>query len=266
MNSGSNRFVIFASLLIIVFSIPLIAFQSTNYLPLGASMAEGYEMPLPMGLGLTYYFQDQFYELDQIWIDIEIFDPEVIADEIKIDNHTTEMSLKLDMWLFPFLNLFGLFGKVEGNTDIDLGTLYSDMKLSYDGYVYGIGANLAGGWKSTFANFNATYTRTRLDQEDSSVEAWIISPKVGLHFNQPWILWDMSIWTGGMYQEYDERHTGKIDVIGFGNVSYDVTLAEKESWNYLLGLTTGLSRHIHLEFEGGFGKRSQLASSLTYRF
>jgi len=242
------------------------SFQSTNYLPWGADLVKGKEMPLPMGLGLTYYFQDQDYKLDKISLDIDIFDPQEIKDQIKIINNTKEMNLKLDMWLLPFLNLFGMFGKVEADTDVDLGVLYNDIRIEYDGLVYGVGSNLALGWKALFANLNATYTETKLDQTDSSVEAWVISPKIGLHFNDAFYLREMSIWSGGMYQDYDERHIGKFDAQGIGVVEYDITLAEQEAWNYLIGLQAGLSKHLTFELEGGFGNRNQLASSITYRF
>ena len=71
-------------LLFFIFFASLSGFDSTDYFPFGAKMAEGSDLPLPMGLGFTYYFQDQAYELSEIAINLSYFDPEEIKDDIEI--------------------------------------------------------------------------------------------------------------------------------------------------------------------------------------
>lgn len=242
------------------------AFESTNYFPLWPPAFQNERMPLPMGLGLTYYFQDQNYKLAEIDIDTSLFDPSMIDDQVSIENLTTEMNVKFDVWVLPFVNIFGLIGKVKGETNVELGSLYSDLDIKYDGLVYGTGANIALGWRSMFISLNTTYTETNLNDRESAVEAWIISPKAGLNLVGLGVIRELAIWSGAMYQEYDEFHRGHILIEGIGNVNYKVTLKQEDSWNYLAGFSAAFSRHWHLETEAGFGPRNQLVTSLTYRF
>ena len=257
-------------LIFCLLAINLSAFKSTDYFPLGAEMAEGYDMPLPMGFGFTYYFQDQDYKLAKFHVNMPGV-PEGIEDEIEITNYTSEANVKLDVWVLPFANIFFLGGKVTGDTDFKLDEFFPIREtINYEGIVYGAGLTLAAGYKSLFATLNTTYTKTNLDLTDSDVDAWIISPKVGVNFPSPFLVKDIAIWTGSMYQEYEEHHEGTWTLEDInGNefdVDYDVELAEGNAWNYLTGVAFGISRRFSLEFEAGFGDRTQLASSLTYRF
>ncbi len=257
-------------LLFFILFTSLSCFDSTDYFPFGTEMAEGYNLPLPMGLGFTYYFQDQAYELAKFSVNLPGV-PDDIEDEIEIQNYTTEANVKLDVWILPFANVFFLGGKVKGETKFELQEFFPlQESLNYDGIVYGAGINLVAGYKSFFTIFNTTYTKTNLDQTDSVVDAWIISPKAGVNFPAPFLVKDIAIWTGAMYQKYQEHHEGTWELEDiYGNeieVEYDVELAEGNAWNYLAGVALGISRRFCLEFEAGFGDRTQLASSLTYRF
>jgi len=254
---------VFALVLFAMLGTAVGAQASDGLFPLGKSMAGDRQLPLPWGIGLTLHQQDQDYSLARLDIDIPI--DLGLVEDVEVENTVGEANLKLDLWLLPFLNVFGLVGRIEGETTVNLAPFFSDLAVEYDGVVYGAGVTCAAGVGRYFGSLTATYTDTSLDTSDSSVEAWILSPKVGMRAHarggHPIVFW-----VGAMYQQADEEHQGQVTVPVFGDVRYDVLLEEEEPWNYLVGLSTSVGEHVSIELEGGMGDRTQLTGSLGWRF
>jgi hypothetical protein len=226
----------------------------------------GIELPNPFGVGITVYDQTQGYEIDRLEVGLPGLDPEVLQD-LDVDNHTTSYHLRLDYWLLPFLNVFGLVGQIDGKTTVDLQGIdiglpvpINDLTVEYEGTAYGLGFVLAGGWKRFFATVEYYYTETDLDVSTSSVEATVIMPTVGYRTEGG------ALWIGAMYQDAQEHHQGNFELPYVGAVPFDVMLQEAEPWNYMVGATAGLGEHWVMILQGGFGKRDAAQVTLEYRF
>ena len=138
------------------------------------------------GLGLTLYNQTQDYVVDRLVLALPGIDPAVAAN-LPVDNRTDSFHLKLDWWALPFLNLYAIGGRIETSTtvrtgDLDLGLpiRLNDLKIDNDGWVYGGGVTIAAGGHRWFTAVSTTFTRADLEVTDGSVEAWVVTPKLGL--------------------------------------------------------------------------------------
>lgn len=77
--------------------------------------------------------------------------------------------LQADVWLLPFLNVFGIIGKVDTDTLVDLSQAeisglpfkLGTLPVTFDGTVYGLGFTLVYGTKNWFASATTTFTKTR---------------------------------------------------------------------------------------------------------
>lgn len=239
---------------------------SPGLFPLGSSMVGDGDLPLPFGVGATLHYQDQEYSLTRMSISVPGFD---LADTsgLDIDNHLFEGDVKLDLWLLPFLNVFGLVGVIDGETEVDLSTFQlGNLTIDYDGIVYGAGITLAGGFDNVFASFTALFTDTDLDQAESSVEAWVLTPRVGVKTSLPGSERPLALWSGAMYQSTEEQHRGNISIPQIGPVVYDVELEEDNAWCFLVGAAAEVTDHWNVELEVGAGDRSQVTLSATCRF
>ncbi len=249
-------------LVVVVVAVPGVC-ADNGLFPFCKSMAGDRKLPRPWGFGMTLHQQDQDYSLGRLDVDIPV--DLALAQDVDVENTVGEANLKVDLWLLPFLNVFGLLGRIEGETTVNLTPFFSDLSIEYDGVVYGAGVTCAGGVGRYFGSLTAAYTDTSLDTRDSSVEAWVISPKVGMTAHarggHPIVFW-----VGAMYQDADEEHEGQITVPVFGQVRYDVLLEEKAPWNYLVGLSTAVGECVSIELEGGVGDRTQLTGSVGWRF
>ena len=166
------------------------------------------------------------------------------VDMFDIDaGHTREQSktenLRLDMWVFPFLNIYGLVGHTRGSsvsnvsvdadpsryTGIDraiaasVHQLYQsgdlqdiDFTLDFKGTTWGTGVTLAGGYQNWFTLVDTNYTRTDFDILDGKISALTISPRVGYRFKfqGPAGESHLSVWLGSMYQDVQQEFRGSL--------------------------------------------------------
>ncbi len=234
-------------------------------LPFGKSLAGGEELPLPFGVGLTVYGQTQDYGLKKLAFNLPgiSIDP----DAIRIDNSIQELNIQIDVWVLPFLNLFGIAGAIDGTTNVDFSQVQGlpiplgRLRIEYDGEVYGLGANLVGGGQGWFASLTTIWTTENLSGDfNSAAEAWIVTPRLGVRNDRG------AVWIGTTYQDVQETHEGTIELPFLGPVDFDVELESRNAWNLQIGAATAISKRWHLHVEGGFAERLSAEFGATARF
>jgi hypothetical protein len=228
----------------------------------------GQEFFEPWGIGVDFYTMDQQYDIKQLQFEL----PGVsIPDPSKLDvrNKVQHYDLKLDVWLTPFLNVFGVLGHLNADTTVDLSSVpvvglpfpLGKLPVSYDGTVYGGGLTLAYGSEHWFTSVTATLTDTKLSSNfDSSVQTFTAQPRVGL-VKDKW-----TFWAGGLYIDTDEKHSGTIELPVLGQVPFAVELKGADKWSPAVGVGHVFSPKAQLYLEVGFGKRDHTLFNFTYRF
>lgn len=222
------------------------------------------------------------------------------AEVLKIDaGHTREKSethmLKLDSWIFPFMNVYGLYGHTKGTskTTLNGGSFMGfplpfitnmPFELDFKGNTYGAGFTLAGGYNQFFGTFDLNYTKTSLDILDGDIKALIISPRVGYEFVfQPLIAGQgntkLQVWTGAMYQDITQRFKGDINGLNLPpafnamiqalddpGMKFDVEQHLAHKWNQTVGARLEVTRNFNVITELGFNNRNSFFVSGEFRF
>lgn len=266
----------------------------------GNDMAGDAKLPRTWGIGIDYFEMDQPYMLDSlsivdtvdaggvpIPIDLQALlvpDPDVLP----IGNDIRHNDIKIDVWVLPFLNVFGIYGRIDGDTVIDIGALglplppqTNSLTVDYDGDVFGGGIVLAVGGERWFASLTGTFTDTDLGGDfKSSVEATTVQPRVGLRFGD-----HTEFWIGGYFLDAEEKHSGVIDLdlgvlatqpipIGGGqtvnldgqDVAFDVNLSQDKDFNISFGTHMMFNDAWEATVEVGAGDRATVLANITYRF
>ena len=253
----------------------------SDLLPLGKSLAAGHELPLPLGISANVFFLEQDMEAQSTVISAPTLGLQSSqADVGKIESRATSTTMKLDAWLLPFLNIYAVAGYVDGETtanDFSIPTLANILppgvklpplfSLPYSGPVYGGGVTLAAGYNQFFASVDANYTESDLDIGDSTIEAFVISPRVGITGELGGL--SGSLYVGAMYPDVDENQNGTVNFPIGGNpvpVGYDVISEAEEQWNYLIGANLKAGESWNYGIEVGFSKRTHVMATLNYRF
>lgn len=246
---------------------------------LGKSMAGDRNLPRAFGIGIDYFSMDQPYQIDSLSFTAPPtfpLPPITNVATIIVNSEIENVDLKVDVWLLPFLNIFGIYGRIDGQTTVDLsrtGVLlppsFQRLNITYDGDVYGGGVVLAVGGDRWFASVTGTFTDTSLSGDfQSSVDATTIQPRLGFRIAE-----STEIWLGGYFIDAEESHSGTINVdLGiFGPgapipIDFAVNLSQQEDFNFSYGLHTMFSDSWEATVEVGRGDRNTALANLTYRF
>ncbi|MCT6516812.1 hypothetical protein GY03_05920 [Proteus vulgaris] len=265
--------------------------------------ARGYDLPEPFGASYSYMNLRQDIVVDKIGFDASEWD--AMSEVVKVDvGHTREKSethmLKLDSWVFPFMNVYGLYGYTKGTSKTVLNDVSMDFgipmslakdeifELDFKGKTYGAGFTLAGGYNQFFGTFDLNYTKTNLDILDGDIKALVISPRVGYEFVfSPLISGQgntkLQVWTGAMYQDITQRFRGDVSKLhlpgklndmmnnpdfleGIGNVKFDVEQHLAHKWNQTVGARLEVTRNFNVITELGFNNRNSFFVSGEFRF
>ena len=224
----------------------------------------------PWGIGIDYFTMEQDYKIKELQFVLPGVG-DIDASKIGVTNEVQHFDIKLDVWLTPFLQVFGLVGRLDADTYVDLSQVdipglpfpLGTLPVSYDGTVWGLGANFVYGTDRWFAALNNTWTYTDLSGNfDSDVNSVTIQPRIGLIRNK----WTM--WVGGMWLKTKEEHSGVIDlpVPGWPPVPFDIELKTADKWNYAVGIGHVFSPKATIYLEYGFGERDHTLFNFTYRF
>ncbi|AOM41434.1 hypothetical protein [Xenorhabdus hominickii] len=257
--------------------------------------AKGYDLPEPFGVSYGYMNLRQDVVVDKIGF-IMPKNPST-AEALKIQaGKTRERNeshmLKLDTWVLPFLNVYGVYGKTKGTSatnieNVELGFFKFKnipFELDFQGKTLGGGLTLAGGYNQFFVTLDANYTRTNLDILDGDITAYVMTPRIGYEFIfEPLFAGQgntkIQIWAGAMYQDITQRFKGNINNLNlpgvFGvlvkamddpDMKFDVEQHLAHKWNNTAGVRIELTRNFNVLSEVGFGNRNSFFISGEFRF
>lgn len=264
-------------------------------LPIWKEKAEalGYTLPKPIGFSISYISMEQGINVDSIklqGLNIPGLSLEANAGTQKTD----VITFRTDVWLLPFLNVYAMFGMLEGysKTDVDASlsvhiplpkplpsidktynATIKDFTLDLDGYTKGVGIVLAGGHGNWFGLVDASFSQSTLTVIDGEIDALVISPRVGYDFTPHGV--PARVWVGAMYQEVEQSLSGKMsDIVSMDKLGkiipkdagFHVEQHLTTPWNPLLGVQYQVNNDWNVLGEAGFGDRQSLFISLERRF
>ena len=265
----------------------------------------GFDLPNPYGVSLIGARIRQDLVLDGLEVAIDGGEREPI-DWVDFGQPSAEQSTvqaKADAWIFPFMNLYAIAGRIDGKANLQLGvpgdellgflglgalcnppigqpieicrrTLTTDARLSYNGNNVGVGINLAMGWDRFFVTIPMTYVWSDVNLVDTTIEALNISPRLGVTGD----VGEMGViaaFIGATYLDADIDLTGSFSfdtsgVPGLGDsttLDFKINQRNKDKWNYLVGANWDISRHWSVMVEAGVGgSRENLITGFTYRW
>ncbi len=258
----------------------------------------GYKLPLPIGLSIIAVtnIQDQTLTDVNLTMGKGVVPPKDVelrpfpAVNIDSTSDTQNLQLKADLWIFPFLNVYGLIGKVTGdasvNVIIDLadapviclpnpipsrpptcssntfnGEFLLPLRSQVDRTTGTLGLTAAYSIGSWFTALTAAYTDSTGDDATD-----ISSINAGLRAGRRLFLQKGTLLTpfiGINYLDINTRVQGVStlkDAFPDGddlNVRYDVQLDNTDKYSGILGLGIGFTNGMGLQFEWNKSEESE---------
>jgi len=255
----------------------------SNFLPiLGQAACElGYVLPRPFGVSVGYMHQDQPFDVGGIFVNgIDVKTPGVaVVNEVQNEEGT--YTLRADVWILPFWNIYGILatssGQAIGPLMVNLEPVFPTLcklpgndcnvdtkfKLDYNANVRGYGTTIAGGYKDFFGMIDFNWTTADLDISLTDAKAKVISSRIG--WNGKIGKFTGVLWVGVMYQDISQTLDLPLD-IGEDTVLVTIEQSTQEAYNYVIGGNWDINRSFSILAEFGMGKRSSQMLSFTYRF
>ena len=251
--------------------------------------ARGYEIPLPFGVGLTAYSARQPVDIHDLQLGRNGNAPVSVTNFLQIDRVDTSqqnVSAKLDVLVFPFLDVYALLGYTKGSTkgliqvpsEPILGIIEPavlQLNASFRGPTYGAGVTLQGGFKvnewrdlTTFAVVDANRTQTKLSFDNDALVAetkpiaTVISARLGLHGVLGPSM-GAGVWIGAMHQRIQQTVAGSV---ANTNLQFAVVQSPTNPWNMILGGLIEFGNDFSALIEGGVGDRKSILAAVVYRF
>jgi hypothetical protein len=179
----------------------------------------GFDIPYPIGIMANYIQMDQGILIDNFQLGVKTDNvdiPLTPADNIikfgDNRNKSFAVNLRPDIWIFPFLNVYGLFGKGRSETTVNL-TAPVPLKSVVEQGITTTGVGLMGafGLGPVWVSLDGNWTWNKPELLDKAVQVAVFGVRVGHTF-----VFDqhpdrnIAIWGGAMRVRMESETRGQI--------------------------------------------------------
>jgi hypothetical protein len=174
---------------------------------------KGFELPLPVGLNVQYLYNYQELDIGNLQLGVNNRGLVDVSDFIDVGHSsvtTSSLQLRPDLWVLPFLNVYGLFGVGFNTVDVKVGKpVELPAQIDREAMVAGFGGNVSAAVSRYFLVLDGNLTWADVDGLDQKSRANVLSGRIGRSFLLPK---DMRVagWLGFMHMGIENNTSGSI--------------------------------------------------------
>lgn len=191
---------------------------------------KGFSLPYSAGIGINYMGQESDLIIENLMVGFNngpLYDLDEIVRFNGARSTSQGVNIRPDIWLFPFLNVYGIFAQTNLSTAIDAGLwvpnadgVWSevfgfDTKANFQATTFGIGftptIGVAGGWFAL--DMNVTWSD--VDALEKPARAFVFGPRFGKTFNLNKPEQNITFWTGAFRLKLNSDTTGSLPLTDF---------------------------------------------------
>jgi len=250
-------------------------------LPIGADWAidRGIDLPNPFGVSAFLVYMSRDIEVYDVRVTLPNDDPQSISDAATfgVRNHTALAAAKIDAWILPIFNVYGLVGHTWTDTSLDavitIDRIIGDpivVEVTQDsevgGPLLGFGGTLVAGAGPWFIMLDGNYNHSAIDVFEGGIAAWFLSGRTGWSGKAPFGSW--RAWLGAAYLASDRTLTVEQDVRLLGTIVVDVDQRPVNPLTLQAGGSVSIGRRwdVLLELGSNFDDAFVGVFSAAYRF
>jgi hypothetical protein len=265
---------------------------------------KGYNLPNPYDIGYSYYNGYQRYQLSDLAVSAGN-NPLRPANFVQFQQsriRNVSNQVQVGAWLFPFMNVYGIVGNVEGSGSIDISfSSLADLErffginigcagrrpgpncskpiklptqqANYSGHTYGGGFTLVGTYKQLFFSLPVTYTVADITMSETPVKSINIGPRVGWNIRLGHGLGLLTPYVGATYFHTHATITGHFDVPipdsggQTSRLNYQIGEQVAGYWSGSFGASWTINRSFGVLLEVGYGyNRNNVIATGFLRF
>ncbi len=182
---------------------------------------KGFDIPYPAGLMANYMLMDQSLVFDKLQLGIEADNIDIPLTDIefvdfgKNTNRSYSINVRPDLWILPFLNVYGIFGYGESHTEVNIVAPLEFKSIVDQSFnTVGVGVLGAGGIGPVWFSVDANWTWNKPELLDKPVRTNVLGIRMGHTFvfkNHPES--NIALWAGAMSIQMNSDTQGQIKLI-----------------------------------------------------
>jgi hypothetical protein len=203
--------------------------EYTYALPIWGKKAAalGFNLPYSAGIGVNYLWQESDLVIDNLQVGFNHGPLHDLDEVIRFNNATSTaagLNIRPDIWLFPFLNIYGILAKASPSTSVDFGIYVPDAdgnwsnvvtlntKAEFEAQTLGFGLTptlgVGGGWMALDVNF----TWNDIAELEKPAFATVFGPRFGKTFKLKKPERNVALWVGGFRLHLNSGTTGSLQL------------------------------------------------------
>jgi hypothetical protein len=186
---------------------------------------KGFHLPYSAGISTQYVWQKSELIIDNLSAGFNNKPMKNLDEIIRFDKAVSEasvMNLRPDIWLFPFLNVYGIFAYSQPSTQVDFGIWIPDStgtskqiysystKANFNARSIGFGLTPTIGIGGGFMALDMNMAWTDVDALDKPVFTYIFGPRLGKTFKLKKPERNIALWVGGFRVKYSSETSGSL--------------------------------------------------------
>jgi len=187
--------------------------------------ALGFNLPYSAGLGINYLWQESDLVIENLNVGFNNGPMQDLSEVVRFDNATSTASglnIRPDLWIFPFLNVYGILAKSSPSTAVDFGIYVPDAdgnweniismntKAQFDATTVGFGltptVGVGGGWMA----FDMNFTWSDIAELEKPAFAFVFGPRFGKTIKLKKPERNITGWVGGFRLNINTGTSGSI--------------------------------------------------------
>ncbi|KRD10267.1 hypothetical protein ASE21_11145 [Flavobacterium sp. Root901] len=200
---------------------------------------KGYKLPYSAGLSVNYFWQDSEITINTLEVGFNNGPMYNLDEIVRFDKSSVEagaLTIRPDIWLLPFLNIYGVFGKANTSTKINAGIWIPDAdnnwsqaasfstKANFNATTFGFGMTptigIGGGWLALDMNM----AWTDISSLDKPAFSYVFGPRLGKTFKFNKTDQNIAFWVGGFRVHISGDTNGNIPLSDI----FDLTTAQSK--------------------------------------
>lgn len=188
---------------------------------------KGFQLPYSAGLSVQYVHQQSDITISDLLVGFNHNQMVDLGSVVRFNNATATtngVNIRPDVWVLPFLNVYGLFAQSQSSTAIDAGLWIPDTagnwseisglstQANFKGTTVGFGitptVGVGGGWMALDMNF----TWTDIEQLDAPAYIFVFGPRFGKTFKLNDEEMAIAVWVGGFRVQMATTTSGSLNL------------------------------------------------------
>ena len=185
----------------------------------------GFNLPYSAGLSVQYFSQESDLIIENLMIGFNgstMYNVDELVRFNKAQATASAVTVRPDIWLFPFLNIYGILGKSQASTEVGFGlwlpdgdnnfteVLTAGSLVEFQATTFGLGMTPTIGVGGGFMALDMNVAWTDVPQLDDPAVTFVFGPRFGKNFKLAKPDRSVAVWVGGFRVHLSSQTEGSI--------------------------------------------------------